>query len=377
MSYVSRAIGLTTLGNPLTLIASLERLSKLCPQYKLYVCLNPQREYISDEQFEYIINSSYKIIQSYEHLFKEIIIIEPHYKAWWGTKLWATHGFCIDSILTLSEEEHMCIFEEDAFVFDNNLFYEWFDKLNDVHIVCGMNSVTPNNSDIFDKLTIFPSVPDVVGPGKESILFVDKYIKTYWDWFSTDYFKLETNTSFKPKVQYPYLNFKREVMFDTFEFFSLMCYLNTDIKINFYKENGYSEYWRYQGMGKPELFYEKHKDSEQYMHYFHTSLFQVLEYHSVENKQIFKDLLIKQKDNGHFVNHLSTYILGMAFLSQFKSQYIKILGKEQYIKHRTSLKNYISLLIEYYTVDRIKHEFNMRKFARFTYRYVKHHHSCN
>lgn len=377
MNGVSRAIGLTTLGNPLTLIASLDRLSKICPQYKLYICLNPQREYVSDEQFDYILNSSYKIIQSYEHLFKEVVIIEPHYKAWWGTKLWATHGFCIDAIITLAKEDHLCIFEEDAFVFDKDLFYKWFDRLNDVHIVCGMNAVTPNNPDIFDKISIFPTVPDVVGPGKESILFVDRYIKTHWDWFSTDYFKLDVNTKFKPRLEYPPLNFKREVMFDTFEFFSLMCFLHPQVKIDFYKENGYSEYWRYQGMGKAIEFYNKHKDFDQYMHYFHTSLFQFLEYHHVSNKEKFKESLNTAVDVGHFVNHLSTYILGMAFLSHFKTQYIKILGKEQYIKHRSSLKNYISLLIEYYTISRIKNEFNMRKFARFTYKYVKKHHGCN
>lgn len=371
----TRAIGLTTLGNPITLISSLDRLSKLCPQYKLYICLNPQREYVSDEQFDYIVNSSYKIIQSYQHLFKEVVVIEAHYKAWWGTKLWATHGFCIDALLELSNEQQIAIFEEDAFVFDKGLFDTWFDKLNTVHVFCGMNSITPNNCDVFDKVRLFSSTPDVPGPAKESILFINKSIKQHWDWISTDYFKLENNILFTPPFDSPKLNFRREVNFDTFEFFSLMCYLNKDIKMEFYEENSYN-YWWYQGMNNQSEFYVKHGNFDQYIHYFNSALFQQLEFNDKSNAKIYKDRLLASKDWSPFVHHLSTYILGLSLLHYYKKAYVDLLGNEQYIKHKRSLKNYVYLLIQYYGYGRINLEFNIYKLIRFTYRYVRKHHGC-
>jgi len=376
MNDGSRAVGLTTLGNPLTLIASLDRLSKLCPQYKLYICLNPQREYISAEQLQYIYDVSYKVIRSYEHLFKEIVVIEAHYKAWWGTPLWATHGFCMDSILFLSEEQNIVIFEEDAFVFDRELFYNWFDKLNDVHVVCGMNRVTPNNCDVFEKIRLFSCVPDVPGPGKESVLFVNKSIKQHWDWMSVDYVKLENGIDFRPQLLPTYLNFKREVSFDTFEFFSLMCYLNPNIKIHFYEENSF-DYWWFQGLSKTQEFYDKHSQLDKYVHYFNGALFQYLEFNDKTNRKVYYDRIMKSKDWSPFVHHLSTYILGMALIQTFKQKYIELLGNEQYIKHRKALKNYILLLIQYYGYGRINLEFDLNKFVKFTYRYVHKHHRLN
>lgn len=373
----SRAVGLTTLGNPITLIASLDRLSKLCPQYKLYICLNPQIEHISQEQYQYVVDSSYKIIQSYEHLFKEVVVIEAHYKAWWGTPLWATHGFCMDVLLTLSEEPHMVVFEEDAFVFDRELFYNWFDRLNDIHIVCGMNSITPNNCDIFERLKLFDCVPNVDGPGKESVLFFNKSIRQHWDWWSVDYMKYDKDTTFKPPFDCPPLTFRREVNFDTFEFFSMMCYLNPQIQLEFYQENSYADYWRYQGMNKAYEFYNKHKDGDQYIHYFNTALFQYLEHHEHDNRQKYEAALFASNDHGHYVHHLSTYIIGLAFIKTFKRQYVDILGIEQYIKHKKSLKNYVYLLVKYYGLDRINLEFNMKKYIRFTYNYVRKHHTLN
>ena len=372
-----RAVGLTTLGNPITLIASLDRLSKLCPQYKLYICLNPQREYISNEQFDYIVNSSYKIIQSYERLFKEIVVIEAHYKAWWGTLLWATHGFCMDVLLTLSQEPHMVVFEEDAFVFDKDLFYSWFDKLNQVHIVCGMNNITPNNFDVFDRLKVFPYVPDVDGPGKESVMFFNKSIQEHWDWWSVDYMKFEKDIKFTPPFDCPQLTFRREVNFDTFEFFSMVCYLHPQIKLEFYQENSYADYWRYQGMNKLHEFYNKHNNIDQYIHYFNTALFQYLEHNEQDNRERYERLLFASQDHGHYAHHLSTYILGLAFIKTFKQKYIDILGIEQYIKHRKSLKNYVYLLVKYYGYERVKSEFNMNKYIRFTYSYVRKHHTLN
>jgi len=374
MNDGSRAVGLTTLGNPLTLIASLDRLSKLCPQYKLYICLNPQREYISDEQLQYIYDISYKVIDSYKQLFKEIVVIEAHYKAWWGTPLWATHGFCMDSILFLSQEQNIVIFEEDAFVFDRDLFYSWFDKLKDVHVVCGMNRITPNNCDIFEKVNLFSCVPDVPGPGKESVLFVNKSIKEHWDWISTDYVKLENGIDFRPQLIPTYLNFKREVSFDTFEFFSLMCYLNPNIKLYFYEENSF-DYWRFQGSKQSDKFYEKHGQTDQYIHYFNGALFQYLEFNDKLNKQIYYNRIMQSEDWSPFVHHLSTYILGMALMRTFKQKYIELIGYEQYIKHRNALKNYIFILIQYYGYGRIKLEFNIKRFIKFTYRYIQKHHT--
>lgn len=374
MNDGSRAVGLTTLGNPLTLIASLDRLSILCPQYKLYICLNPQREYISDEQLQYIYDVSYKVIHSYEHLFKEIVVIEAHYKAWWGTPLWATHGFCMDSILFLSEEQNIVIFEEDAFVFDRELFYSWFDKLKDVHVVCGMNRVTPNNCDVFEKIRLFSCVPDVSGPGKESVLFVNKSIKELWDWISVDYVKLENGINFRPQLIPTYLNFKREVSFDTFEFFSLMCYLNPNIKLHFYEENSF-DYWWFQSSNQSDKFYEKHGQTDQYIHYFNGALFQYLEFNDKLNKKVYYNRIMNSKDWAPFVHHLSAYILGMALMRTFKQKYIELLGHEQYIKHRNALKNYIFILIQYYGYARINLEFNFKKFIKFTYRYVQKHHT--
>tara|TARA_R110000868_G_scaffold9602_7_gene47308 strand:+ start:750 stop:1679 length:930 start_codon:yes stop_codon:yes gene_type:complete len=309
-------------------------------------------------------------------LFKEVVVIEAHYKAWWGTLLWATHGFCMDVLLTLSDEQHMVIFEEDAFVFDKELFYNWFDKLKDVHVVCGMNRVTPNNCDVFEKLNLFSCVPDVPGPGKESVLFIDKSIKQHWDWMSVDYFKLEKDINFKPQLISMSLNFKREVSFDTFEFFSLMCYLNPNIKLHFYEENSF-DYWWFEGTNNVDEFYKKHGDLDKYVHYFNSALFQYLEFNDKLNKKIYYNRIMSSKDWSPFVHHLSTYTLGLALLKIFKKKYIELLGAEQYIKHRSSLKNYIYLLIQYYGYGRIKLEFNFSRFIKFTHRYVQKHHTLN
>jgi hypothetical protein len=376
MNKHDRAVGLTSLGNPITLIASLDRLSKLCPQYKLYVCLNPQREYISAEQFQYLLDSSYKIIQSYAHLFKEVIVIEAHYKAWWGTNLWAHHGFCIDAILQISSEQKLVVFEEDAYIFDKQLFNTWFDKLDTLHVFCVMNSVTPNNCDVFEKLQLFSISPNVAGPAKESIFFINKSIKQHWDWISTDYLKIENGTLFKPPFDSPPFNFKREVNFDTFEFFSMMCFLNKNIKMDFYEENSY-DYWLLQHYGRSDEFYSKHGKFDQYIHYFNSALFQYLEHNDKLNQKIYKDKLFKSPDWGPFVHHLSSYIIGLSLLNFYKKKYLELLGVDQYRKHKTSLKNYVYLLMQYYGFSRMNLEFNIYKLIKFTYRYVKKHHGCN
>jgi hypothetical protein len=238
-----------------------------------------------------------------------------------------------------------------------------------------MNSITPNNCDVFDKVRLFSSTPDVPGPAKESILFINKSIKQHWDWISTDYLKFENNILFTPPVDSPKLNFRREVNFDTFEFFSLMCYLNKDIKMEFYEENSYN-YWLYQGSNNQSEFYVKHGNFDQYIHYFNSALFRQLEFNDKSNAKIYKDRLLSSKDWSPFVHHLSTYILGLSLLHYYKKTYVDLLGNEQYIKHKRSLKNYVYLLIQYYGYGRMNLEFNIYKLIRFTYRYVRKHHGC-
>lgn len=396
----SKAVCVTSMCNPIMLIASLENFKSICPNYTLYVCLNPQRENITIERFNKTISFTYRIIKHYEKYFKEIKVLELNHsgkRESWQGDAWISHGTCIDTIINVTTEQQLAIFEEDAFIFDKKLFESWFDKLNQgYHIFCGANYEIPNNSDIFDRLSMFDSVPDnASGPGKESIFFIDKKIMKYMDWWSTDYISFNENKKYKlllsnipSKLEIPLsedieittkyheitsLKFKNQISFDTFEFFTFRIFLDNNIKCDFYKEIDF-DYWWLQGTGKNYKFYQIHTDDEKYVHYFNSSLYSLLSVNNPKNFNKFKKTIFTAEDWGPYVQHLSTYVIYLALLFKFRKKFIELLGLKEYKKYRNCLKRYIFLLVQYYGYGRILLEFKYHKFVPFVYRYIMKHH---
>ena len=63
----NRAVGLVSIGNPVTLITSLDKFKTICPGYKIYICLNVIREHISDEN-----NSMHPVKIKFCYYFEKI-----------------------------------------------------------------------------------------------------------------------------------------------------------------------------------------------------------------------------------------------------------------------------------------------------------------
>jgi len=206
----TRAVGVTSIGNPITLIATLEKFKRICRGYRVYVMLNIARECNNRENITHLTEQTYKICQHYEKYFSQLLIIEN------TANSWMSHGLCLDTLFTLTTEDEMAFFEEDAYLTDKVTFDNWFNQLKDNHLNCVVAPQNPNNfGQLFSKLGIFHGAVNM--PGKESIFFVRRDILELYDWPAFDYVKWENQFVYKPNECLE-LKFNEEIHFDTFEF---------------------------------------------------------------------------------------------------------------------------------------------------------------
>jgi hypothetical protein len=366
----NRAIGLVSIGNPITLIASFEQFKEIIesPKYKIYVYLNVPREHTSAERFEILTNNAYKIAQEYKQYFKDVVIIEN------TTTSWITHGQAIDMLFHIIDEEYMAIFEEDAYMFSRELFDAKLQELQTKDLVCVVAPQNPNNfQNLFSKLSIFPEAVNM--PGKESVFFIRKSIAKKYNWLGFDYVKWTPETVYK-RPEGTKLAFKEEIHFDTFEFFSFNCWMNTEIKSTTYTEENF-DYWILEGRNDTEAFYRNFAGGKNYIHYFNGALFQYLDYLSPKNKIFYKNMLLNAEHFGAFLYHLSTCAINLSILNAVKSKYIQLLGKQEYLTHKNSLKNSLRLLFSYFGVYKIRNQFKFYKYIKFTHKFAKKYHGVD
>jgi len=363
----NRAIGLVSIGNPITFIASFEQFKANidAPQYKIYVYLNVPREHTSPERFEAVTQNAYKIAQDYKQYFKDVVIIEN------TTNMWVTHGQAIDILFHVIDEEYMAIFEEDAYMFSRELFDANLQELQTKDLVCVVAPQNPNNfQNLFSKLSIFPEAVNM--PGKESVFFIRKSIAKKYNWLGFDYVKWTPETIFT-RPEGTKLAFKEEIYFDTFEFFSFNCWMNTNIKTATYIEENF-DYWILEGRQDTDAFYRNLSGGKNYIHYFNGALFQYLEHLHPKNKAYYRNMVLTAGHFGAFLYHLSTYTINLGILNAVKSKYIQLLGKEEYLAHKNALKNSLRLLFAYFGIYKIKTQFKFFKYIKFTHKFAKKHH---
>lgn len=366
MNIENRAIGLTSLGNPITLISSLENFAKICPNHKIYVCLNVSGAHTTPEIKKKLISNSYKIINYYEKYFKEIVVIENN------NTVWSTHGYCIDLIYNIATEEQLAIFEEDAYVFCPSVFKTWFDKLNECDLHCVIAPQNPNNfGQLFGKLNIFKDAINM--PGKESVFFINKKIEKQYDWLSFDYVNWESHATFKINSSIR-LNFSTQIKFDTFEFFSFNCWLNSNIKKITYHEINY-DYWLYESRNNTDEFFTKYDKDHYYMHYFNAGIFNYLGCNNPINKKSYKSNALDSSSSNTYNQHLSTYIIHYLLLRNFKQNFIDILSIDEFNLLKNSIKEQISFLVKYFGYYKSIKNFKLIKFVKFTNKFIKKHHT--
>ena len=358
----TRAVGLVSIGNPITLIASFEKFKQICRNYKIYVMLNISRDHSNPDTVKRLTDNAYKIFSHYEKYFSEIVVIEN------PTKDWMTHGLCIDTIFAISTEDRMAIFEEDAYLFSDHQFKEWFDKLDENHLHCVVAPQNPNNfAQLFSKLGIFKDVVNM--PGKESIFFIRRDILKHYDWPGFDYVQWKNDVVYKPNEKLQ-LSFKEDIHFDTFEFFSLNCWMNDQIKKSVYHEHNY-DYWVSEGRNDLEAFYRHHTGRPSYIHYFNGSLFQYLDYHDEKNVAFYKDMVYNAPHFGQFLYHMSTYLIHSSIILAIRRRYIEILGVKEYQSQKKSLKNSLVLLFNYFGYWQIANKFKLKRYFKFTCRHSR------
>ena len=364
----NRAVGLVSIGNPVTLITSLDKFKTICPGYKIYICLNVIREHISDENFQKLTTNAYKIIADYEKYFNQIIVIES------TSRGWITHGQCIDLLFHIIEEEEMVIYEEDAYLFSKSEFESMFAGLDNNDLVCVVAPQNPNNfTNLFSKLSIFVNAVNM--PGKESIFFIRKSILSKYNWLGFDYMEWSPNVIYT-RPEGTKLQFKENIQFDTFEFFSFNCWMNTNIKTITYNEQSY-DYWISEGRQNVDEFYRNMSNPQNYIHYFNGALFQYLDYHHSENVKTYRDMMHTATHFGQFLYHTSTYIIHLCMLRTVKNKYIELLGKVEYDKQRRSLKNFIRLNFDYFGYFKIRHQYRLGRFIKFTNKFIKKYHTLD
>jgi len=361
----TKAIGLTSIGNPITLIAALDKLGKLACGYKLYVCLNVPQQQTTTERYAALITNSHKILQHYESRFGGIVIIDPQ------DECWASHGYCIDLIFHACEEQAIAIFEEDAYIFDQEVFNDWFDKLNSYHVVSGMDYLHPNNFWFFDSMSKYGSTTNK--PGKESIFFIRKDIINHHNWFSFDYLILNEGSTIKAPFRDESFVLQKWMGFDTFEFFSWGCMLNTNIKWLTYQEKTYN-YWYYYVKEQFDAFKEHYSRPQPYTHYFNSAIFYHLSYHGKSNDVNYRITTMREPMHDTFLPHLTTFMVQMMLLLTMRTVYIQLLGKQEYQIHRKSLKQALRYLLQYFGYARCKFGIKILSYAKFTYSYIKTHH---
>lgn len=358
----TRAVGITSIGNPITLIASLEKFKRICGGYKIYIMLNVPRECNNPTNIKHITDQTYKICQYYQKFFSEILIIEN------TAVVWMTHGMCLDTLFTLTTEDEMVFFEEDAYLTNKITFDNWFNQLKENHLHCVVAPQNPNNfSQLFSKLGIFDGAVNM--PGKESIFFVRRDILEFYNWPSFDYVKWENYFVYKPNPHLE-LKFNEEINFDTFEFFSLQCWMNKNIKKSVYEEHNF-DYWTFEGSNDIDAFFRKHASPPHYIHYFNGSLFMYLDYHDKGNKQFYYDMVYNAPHYGQFMYHMSTYLIHYSMLLAIKKRYIQLCGVEEYKRQKKSIRNSLILLFNYFGYYTIKIKFKMEKYFKFACRHSR------
>lgn len=361
----NRAVGLVSIGNPITLIASFDKFKTLCPGYNIYVCLNISREHISDENFQKLTNNTYKIIADYEKYFAKIVVIEN------TSNVWLAHGQCIDLLFHTIQEPEMVIYEEDAYIFAQSMFDEMFNRLQTEDLVCVVAPRNPNNfAQLFGKLSIF--VGSINMPGKESVFFIRKSILSKYDWIGFDYVDWNRDIVYT-RPEGTKLRFQEPIGFDTFEFFSFNCWMNPSIKFSTYDEQNY-DYWVPEGRGEIDSFYRNMSGELKYMHYFNGSLFSHIDYHHDENKQTYNEAMQNAPHFGQYLYHMSTHTIHFGMLRAVKSKYIALLGREEYEKHRKSLKNAMRACFSYFGYFYMRHKYNYGRFIKFTGKFTKRYH---
>jgi len=361
----NRAVGLVSIGNPVTLIASLDKFKTVCAGYKIYICLNISQEHITVENYQKLLNNSYKIIAHYEPNFREIVVIEN------AAKVWLTHGMCLDMLYNFATEEELVMFEEDAYLFSNTDFEEKFRNLQTKDLFCVVAPKNPNNYNaLFSKLNIFPNTINM--PGKESIFFIRKSLLSKYDWVSFDYVKWNSGVVYT-RPEGTKIHFQEEIHFDTFEFFSLNCWMNTSIAVGTYEEQNY-DYWVPEGRNAIHEFYQQMTNPMNYMHYFNGSLFQYLDYHGPNNSKFYKNMMHTAPHFGQYLYHMSTYIIHLGILRAVKKKYVEILGSVEYNLNKRSIKNSLSMLINYFGYFKIRHQYKLASFLKFTYKFTNRYH---
>lgn len=92
--------------------------------------LNVPRECNNPTNIKHLTDQTYKICQYYQQFFSEILILEN------TAGSWMTHGLCLDTLFTLTTEDEMVFFEEDAYLTDKVTFDNWFNQLKENHLHC-------------------------------------------------------------------------------------------------------------------------------------------------------------------------------------------------------------------------------------------------
>jgi len=361
----SKAIGFTSIGNPINLILQLDRLSKIAGGYTLYVCLNIGQHICGTDRYKILVDNCYKIIKSYEAKFKKIKILDL------TLGQFLTHGACIDQILHCFEEDAIAIFEEDAYIFDSNFFDEKFKQLNTHHIVMGMNRGEPNNKQFFAMISSLATKE--IRPGKESFFFLRKDLLHEFNWASFDYLTLEKGM----QLRLPYTDLcatiEDWVGFDTSEFLSVCCTFHPKIKMSFYTEETYA-YWPYFGENKFDEFYTHYSSAMPYCHYFNSIVYYNLNYHNESNHTDMKEMSLKIPNPDIFLSHMSTHILQLAMLRVCKQKYVAVIGIDEYNYHKKSLKHVLGYLFNYFGLWYVRHRMKMYTFLKFTHKFVQNQH---
>lgn len=352
---IQRGIGLTSIGNANTLIAQLEKFKELGFKENVFICLNIFTN-TSEDNFEKLKDDFYKIVKNYDQYFSKIYVIE-------SVNAFLTHGSCLDVLFNTMIEfgiEEMAFFEEDAFIFKSEILQEWFNKLKDHHLHCVVD-VDPNEdySYIFKKLDLLDNTINT--PGKESIFFVKKDILDHYDWLSFDYIVLDKKTKIKISDNYK-LSLPRDTThFDTFHFFSLICWTNPKIKCSIYNE---------------ERLHFLEPDSidagriSEYVHYFNSALYTHLDFHGENEKKILKELLMTEGAYGAFPIHIHTWLVHASLLFSIRKKYINILGIDRYREQRNSQKRIIKKYLNYFGWYHSTYTYKIKEVFKRVFKYV-------
>lgn len=359
-----RGVGLVSIANPITLIASIEKFKQLEFKDNLFIILNVNRQLTDEDRVKTLIDNSFKVIKYYEPYFSKIYVIES------TAELWHTHGRCLDQLFAVMSKygiEEMAMFEEDAFLIRDGKMDEWFETLKENHLHCVVAPNNPNNYDkFFKKLEIFHNTINM--PGKESVFFIRKDILEHYNWLGFDYFSWNPNFVYKP-FEGVEISVPEEVQWDTFEFFSLNCWINRKIKKSIYHENNY-DYWMWEGRGETDTFFRDFENVPEYLHYFNGALFTYLDMHGDQATLDHNTIMYNAPHYGNFMYHLSTYLIHHAMLLSVKKRYIEVLGVDAYRLHRNSHKRMIKKLLDYFGWFRIVKQFEMEKYFKFTCRFT-------